>query len=142
MGLYKHILVGLDLTEDSKAILSKAEQLADTHGAKISLMHIIEPLAFAYAGDLPIDLTDTQQLVRQHAEKSLTDHAAQLKIKPENCLVVVGPTAAELRQQASDINADLIVVGSHGRHGFALLLGSTASDVLHGAKCDVLAIRV
>ena len=38
--------------------------------------------------------------------------------------------------------ADLIVVGSHGRHGLALLLGSTANGVLHGATCDVLAVRV
>jgi len=34
------------------------------------------------------------------------------------------------------------VVGSHGRHGLALLLGSTANGVLHGASCDVLAVRV
>ena len=34
------------------------------------------------------------------------------------------------------------MVGSHGRHGLALLLGSTANDVLHGAPCDVLAVRL
>ena len=38
--------------------------------------------------------------------------------------------------------ARLIVVGSHGRHGLALLLGSTANGVLHHAKCDVLAVRI
>jgi universal stress protein A len=43
---------------------------------------------------------------------------------------------------ATDIHADLIVVGSHGRHGLALLMGSTANGVLHGAKRDVLAVRV
>ena len=37
---------------------------------------------------------------------------------------------------------DLIVVGSHGRHGLALLLGSTADAVLHHAKCDVMAVRL
>ncbi|MEO1899758.1 MAG: universal stress protein, partial [Methylococcales bacterium] len=37
---------------------------------------------------------------------------------------------------------DLIVVGSHGRHGLALLLGSTANGVLHHAVCDVLAVRL
>ena len=37
---------------------------------------------------------------------------------------------------------DVIVVGSHGKHGLALLLGSTANGVLHGANRDVLAVRV
>ncbi len=45
-------------------------------------------------------------------------------------------------QFAKQDNIDLIVVGSHGRHGLALLLGSTANGVLHGANCDVLAVRV
>jgi len=39
-------------------------------------------------------------------------------------------------------NTDLVIVGSHGRHGVRLLLGSTANAVLHGAECDVLAVRV
>jgi len=43
---------------------------------------------------------------------------------------------------ADEQGADLIIVGSHGRHGLALLLGSTANGVLHGAACDVLAVRV
>ena len=45
-------------------------------------------------------------------------------------------------QRANAKGADLIIVGSHGRHGLALLLGSTANGVLHGATCDVLAVRV
>ena len=43
---------------------------------------------------------------------------------------------------AEEQSCDLIVVGSHGRHGLALLLGSTANDVLHGAPCDVIAVRL
>ncbi|MGB1202845.1 MAG: universal stress protein [Alloalcanivorax venustensis] len=38
--------------------------------------------------------------------------------------------------------ADLIVLGSHGKHGIRLLLGSTANAVLHRATCDVLAVRI
>jgi universal stress protein A len=37
---------------------------------------------------------------------------------------------------------DLIIIGSHGRHGIRILLGSTANAILHSAKCDVLAVRV
>ena len=43
---------------------------------------------------------------------------------------------------ADQEKVDLIIVGSHGRHGLALLLGSTANSVLHHAKCDVMAVRL
>ena len=56
--------------------------------------------------------------------------------------VVIGSPKTEILALAEDNNADLIVVGSHGRHGLGLLLGSTASSVLHHAKCDVMAVRL
>ena len=48
----------------------------------------------------------------------------------------------EIINVAEQQQVDLIVVGSHGRHGLALLLGSTANSILHTAKCDVLAVRL
>ena len=54
----------------------------------------------------------------------------------------IGSPKAEIIRIAEDMGADLIVVGSHGRHGIALLLGSTAASVVHHAKCDVLAVRL
>ncbi len=54
----------------------------------------------------------------------------------------MGQPATELHYLANQEGADLIIVGSHGRKGFALLLGSTSNSVLHGASCDVLAVRV
>ena len=63
------------------------------------------------------------------------------RIDTENQLHIWS-TSNRNRLTAHQIAADLIVVGSHGRHGIALLLGSTANGVLHGAPCDVLAVRV
>ena len=57
-------------------------------------------------------------------------------------LAVVGSPAQEISRHARDTTADLIVVGSHGRHGLGRLLGSTANGVLHGVACDVLVVRV
>jgi universal stress protein A len=53
-----------------------------------------------------------------------------------------GQPRQEIHGLAKEQHCDLIVVGSHGRHGLALLLGSTANDILHGASCDVLAVRL
>ncbi len=143
MKSYQHILVGLDLSPtDSQAVINRAVSLAGALGADVSLMHVIEPLAFAYAGDIPIDLTDTQMVMESHAGESLKNLAQSLAITPRHMQVTVGNTAEELRAAAQEIGADLIVVGSHARHGLALLLGSTASNVLKNAGCDVLAVRV
>jgi universal stress protein A len=55
---------------------------------------------------------------------------------------VLGATTQEIMNLVAEIGADLIIVGSHGRHGLAMLLGSTANSILHHAKCDTLAIRI
>ena len=55
---------------------------------------------------------------------------------------VSGSPAIEIRRLAEEIDADAIVIGSHGRSGWKVMLGSTANKVLHGAKCDVLTVHV
>ncbi|HEY9149438.1 MAG TPA: universal stress protein, partial [Gammaproteobacteria bacterium] len=56
--------------------------------------------------------------------------------------VLQGNTRGEIQRLAEETKADLIVLGSHGRQGIQRLLGSTANGVLHGAPCDVLAVRI
>ena len=142
MSQYTHLLIGLDLSSESTSVLQKAVSLAKILTAKVSLIHVIEPLTFAYAGDLPVDLLNTQQVLEEHSRKKLQELAHSSAAEVAFCDVTIGPTGQEMRDKAKEIGADLIVVGSHGRHGFALLLGSTASELLHGAECDVLAIRI
>jgi universal stress protein A len=56
--------------------------------------------------------------------------------------MVWGSPKSEICLLAEREQVDLIVVGSHGRHGLSLLLGSTANSVLHYARCDVMAVRL
>jgi universal stress protein A len=56
--------------------------------------------------------------------------------------VFIGAPAYDIRALAVELKADLIVVGTHGRHGLGLLLGSTANAIIHGVGCDVLAVRM
>ena len=142
MSSYKQLLVGLDLSDESIRVLRKAKQLAQVCEAEVSIAHIVEPLAFAYGGDMPIDLSEAQTSMEQQAKTRLAKIASEFEIETKAQFITVGSTAAELHRLAEENKIDLIVVGSHGRHGLALLLGSTANGVLHGAKCDVLAVRV
>jgi universal stress protein A len=139
---YQHILLAVDLTEESQQVADKAVLLAQQGSSRLSLIHIIEPLSFAYGGDVPMDLSTIQEQLDEHAQKRLQEFAAQLPIEIDKVHVVSGHTESEIHRIAKEGAVDLIVVGSHGRHGLSLLLGSTANGVLHGAKCDVLAVRV
>jgi universal stress protein A len=141
MPTYNHILVAVDLTEESGTVLEKATEIGSLCQAKLSLVHVLEPLGYAYGGDIPMDLTEVQKQLDQHARERLTELGARANISTENLHVSIGRPETEVHRIAEETKADLIVVGSHGRHGFGLLLGSTANGVLHGAKCDVLAVR-
>lgn len=140
MALYNHILVALDLTEESTQILERATRLGS--GSRISLMHVIEPLAYAYGGDIPMDLSEVQNQLQQQATEQLAKLGRSIGVAPEDQYVVIGQPTSEIHRMSEEKDVDLIVVGSHGRQGLALLLGSTANGVLHGTKCDVLAVRV
>lgn len=142
MGVYSKILLAVDLSEESDQLIEKTRTIAKNNQATITLLHVIEPLSFAYGGDVPMDLTTVQDQLDEHARTKLKAFAERLGYPTESQQVISGHTETEIHRLATEKECDLIVVGSHGRHGLALLLGSTANSVLHGAPCDVLAIRV
>ena len=85
----------------------------------------------------------TRELFAEAAREALQRLAERLEIQDaEQRVEVAASTKEGILETARELGADLIVVGSHGRHGLALLLGSTANAVLHGAPCDVLAVRI
>ena len=142
MNEYQHILLATDLSEDSLLLAKRASALAEQNNAKLSLVHTIEPINFAYGGDTPMDLTVIQEQLDDHAHKKVAEFANQFNIPESNQHIVVGLPQNEIHRLARELNVDLIVVGTHGRHGLSLLLGSTSNGVLHGAECDILAVRV
>ena len=139
---YEHILVAVDLTEECDPVIKRAVAIAgDT--VKLSLVHIVEPMAMAFGGDVPMDLSQLQQQQFDQAKERLDRLIAKYPaLKKEQSHLTYGQPRQEIHHLAKEQNCDLIVVGSHGRHGLALLLGSTANDVLHGAPCDVLAVKL
>ena len=139
---YHRILLAVDLTEESSPVAARAHALAASEGASVHLVHVIEPLNFAYSGDVPLDISTVQDQIHDQARHHLQEFANRHQIDADHTHLLFGRPDSEIQRLAEEIEADIIVVGSHGRHGLALLLGSTANGVLHGARCDVLAVRV
>lgn len=140
---YKHILVAVDLTEECDPVIKRASGLAALSQAKLSLVHIVEPMAMAFGGDVPMDLSQLQQQQFDQAKERLERLIVKYpELSKEDSHLTYGQPRQEIHSLAKEQSCDLIVVGSHGRHGLALLLGSTANDILHGASCDVLAVRL
>lgn len=142
MANYKKLLIAVDLSEDSPEVAERAQAIAENNGAELHVIHVIEPLSFAYGGDIPMDFSGIQDEIHQQASQQLAKFGESWRIVPDRQHIVLGRPEVEIHETAEEIGADLIVVGSHGRYGLALLMGSTANGVLHGASCDVLAVRV
>ncbi|MGY8907325.1 universal stress protein [Candidatus Njordibacter sp. Uisw_056] len=142
MNIYQNILVAIDLNEEANKVVQKAHQLSLQSGAKLTLIHVTEPLSYAYGGDIPMDLSVIQTQLHDDAEERMSNFVKQQELGDVAQLIVSGHIETEVHRVAIELSTGLIVVGSHGRHGLALLLGSTSNGILHGATCDVLAVRV
>lgn len=143
MAKYQHILLAADFSEHGKQVAETAKQMAELHQAKLSVIHVVDnlPITDPVYGPVSFDVEFTQELL-DSAKKRLKLFADELQIPEQRQWLELGSPKLEIVHIAEEHGVDLIVVGSHGRHGLALLLGSTANGVLHHAKCDVLAVRL
>lgn len=135
--MYEHILLASDLIKANKPTERVAIEQAKQANAKLFAVYVIEPIS-TYGFPLVVDVGIEGE---KHARKAVAELGEELKIDSENLYVRVGSPKQEVLKLAKEINADLIVVGSHGRHGLSALLGSTAIGVLHGSECDVLIVK-
>ncbi|MEE8243571.1 MAG: universal stress protein, partial [Pseudomonadales bacterium] len=125
MSAYQRILLAVDLTEESKQVAISGTGLATAFGAELHVIHVIEPLSLAYGGDIPMDLSSVQEQIHEQAKSHLAEFANGLGVPPDRQYLIFGRPESEIHRVAESQDMDLIIVGSHGRHGLALLLGST-----------------
>ncbi len=144
MNDYRHILLAADFAETSEMVAMKAKSLAKLYDARLSIVHVLDNIPMPdthYGAVIPLETDSGYDLLE--AEKNQFKLLGQsLGIETANQWLVWGIPKQEIYQLARQEAVDLIVVGSHGRHGLALLMGSTAAGVLHHAHCDVLAVRI
>jgi universal stress protein A len=142
MSIYKKILVAIDYDAEYEHIIEKALSIADSP-EDVGLVYITLPSYYVqpYLYGMP-DTSYNDVDWTKNAKTKLSEIATKFGIAQDNVHVKSGLIADEIHQIANESHVDLIVIGTHGRSGIKLLLGSTANAVLHGVKQDVLAVRL
>ena len=144
MANYQHILLALDFGPGHEQVVARATDIVQAEHARLSLIHVVEFLHVDLANELvlPQDVALENQIMAT-ARRKLARIASEIgSLESIGQWVELGSTKQEIIRIAEQEQVDLIVIGSHGRHGLGRLLGATANAVLHGAPCDVLAVRI
>jgi nucleotide-binding universal stress UspA family protein len=142
----KTILFPTDYSNGARAAMDHAISLAKDYHAKLILLYVIQDISIAEwyipssisAGEL---IEDMQKSAWQEMDKWFAEVSKQ--VKDVEKMVVRGVPFVEIIQTAKERNADLIVIGTHGRTGIDhMLFGSTAEKVVRKAACPVLTVRI
>jgi nucleotide-binding universal stress UspA family protein len=138
----KTILVPVDFSDSARKALQYALALGRLFKAEITLLHVAPELA--EDSRVTFTMPELQQEILQDAAQNLRREieragTAELKLNP---VVKKGTPYHEIVETARQMNADLIVIGTHGRTGLKhVFMGSTAERVVRHATCPVLVVR-
>jgi universal stress protein A len=139
---YQHLLAAVDFSPATEGVMQRTMDLVKRYAARLSVIHVVEYLPVVMDAELMLPpLAGVEEQLMENARKRLEQLTSSLGADQAARYVELGSTKLEILRVAEAQGVDLIVVGSHGRHGLARMLGSTAGAVLQGAHCDVLAVR-
>lgn len=144
MNIYHNILLAADFSDHGYYVAHKAKSLARQFDARLNLIHVLDNIPMPdtpYGTIIPLQEKTSYDLLESEKSK-LIRLGEQIGIAQEHCWLIWGEPQQEITQFAVRERIDLIVVGSHAHHGLAVLMGSTAKDVLYYAGCDVLAVHL
>lgn len=135
---YKHILVAVDLSEDSKRLVDKAVVLAKPLGAKVSFIHIDINYAELYTGLIDINMAETQHNAMEASRVQLQSFAEHAQHPIAHTLVGSGDLSHELCDTINEFNVDLVVCGHH-QDFWSKLLSSTR-QLINASPVDMLVV--
>jgi nucleotide-binding universal stress UspA family protein len=137
------ILVPTDFSDSADAALAYALMLAGKVGATVRLVHVFEdPDALSIYSHAYVPMpAEMRADILADIRRQLSERAASAASNALTTDVLIGTAAGTIVKAATEQQCDLIVMGTHGRHGMAhLLLGSVAERVVRTAACPVLVV--
>jgi nucleotide-binding universal stress UspA family protein len=139
----KTILVAVDFSDSSEAALAYAVELAKPLGARLVVMHSYELPVYGFPDGALVASVEVATRIMEGAQTGLEGMVERYKGEAQlDTLVRQGVPWEEVRAVAEEVDAEMIVIGTHGRKGIArALLGSVAEKILRTSTRPVLAIH-
>lgn len=140
----RRILLPLDFSDASHGALSQAEAMARAFKAELVLVHVVEPMLYPEAYGLGSSAFTLEAEARKGALAALEPLARELKSRGLVCRVHIdsGTPAMRLCELPKELQADMIVMSTHGHTGFKhLLIGSTTERVVRRSPVPVLTVK-
>lgn len=137
----KKILIAHDGSKSSEKALKKAFQISETFRSSLTVLSVIPELYLTELMEMDrARILDTMaKETREMMEKIKTKSK---RVKSLRTIIKQGDPAEEILKTAEKMKADVIITGSHGRHGAQrFLLGSVSSKIVDHAECDVLVVK-
>ena len=138
------ILFPTDFSEAAEKAFQYALFLADYHKAELTLLHVVDQLhGYTYYETLALTPMEVVESMVKHAHGKLQELVKRAEdTVTANEIVREGKSWDAICNTATEENADIIVIGSHGRTGLShALIGSVAESVVRHASCPVLVVR-
>lgn len=138
------LLAGVDLSESTEKVVKKVEEIAKALSARVWILHVAEPEPdFVGFETDPKCIRDSRSEMFHREHQQIQDIADRLRKAglDTTALLVQGATVETILKEASKLDADMIVLGSHGQGAmYQLIVGSVSEGVLHQSACPVLIV--
>lgn len=136
--MYKHVLVAVDLSEESPILLAKAADIAERHGAKLSVIHVDVNFSDLYTGLIDINMTTMQERMSDETQASLNKLADSVDFPITERLGGTGDLEQVIVEAIEKYDFDLLVTGHH--QDFWSKLISSTRQVMNTIKIDMLVV--
>jgi nucleotide-binding universal stress UspA family protein len=143
MKLFNHILVPTDFGSSSARAIETAVTLAQTFDSELTLLHVWEIPVYPYM-EFVLESAELVDTIEQAAAKDLATSLAEIQksVPRATSILKMGPPGQQIADTIAAVHPDLVVMGTHGRHGLGrVLLGSVAEKTVRLSPVPVLTIR-
>lgn len=136
--MYKHVLVAVDLSEESLVLLRKGANIAEKCGAKLSIIHVDVNFSDLYTGLIDINMSSVQDSVVAETSKALNDLSNQIHYPVSERLNGTGDFSQVLEEAVEKHQVDLLITGHH--QDFWSKFMSSTRQLMNNVKVDMLVV--